>query len=565
MLVMAIEGLRTLPTKVREAAGYKLRDVNIGSALVVPDGDDGVEVQLYMSPFNPAGDDEKSVSVWSFWIHSVTNDEWKLHCSGQISVEEDAVNDTVSEAPSGDVLAHPAMERSFQSVAELCASTVSRKDFYQAIFEKSVDLGENFRTLHDIHFNEARRKAVASLPFGNWRRCVRDMELSEHLIHPTTLDGLMHIPYASVFPQLSRLPSVVPRQISEVYVSNALLDDRTSDTLQLYGGITELGVFHLMADVTALEPSTAKPLVSLRGVQLLGFQATSQQGLAAAASTSLFHHFEWKPDVSLLSKGGMEDYCRQHVTRNGIKITGFDGAMELICRHFLSEMLNVLDMDDAPRYSSKTFIHNYIQWARSFLQDESQSTLALRKAYPEYDDKATRATFIEAFSSGSPQARDTVEYGRKLVAIVREEVDPLGLLFNDGMAERLYQSPAFSLTAHRLAGYMDLLAHKSVLKILEVGAGTGSTTTAVLSALSSPDPCAARFGQYDFTDISPSFFAAAQERYAAHSGRMRFKVFDVEWDPEEQGFEPGSYDVVIAGAVCFSGALRDVSSGPDSR
>lgn len=553
MLVMAIEGLRSLPTKVRHVAGYKLRDVNIGSALVVPDGDEGVETQLHMSPFNPTGDTDKGVSVWSFWIHSVTNDEWKLHCSGQISVKEDAVNDVVSEAPSGDVHAHAALDRSFKSVLGRCGNTVNRQDFYQTILEKSVDLGETFRTLHNIHFNEGGREATASLPFGDWRRRIRGRELSEHLIHPTTLDGLLHIPYASVFTQLSSLPSVVPRQIAEVYVSNALLNDPADDTLQLYGGVTELGVFHLKADVTALDMSTEKPLVSLRGVQLLGFQATGQQGLATSTSTSLFHRFEWKPDISLLSQAGIEGYCRQHTIRNDTGARGFDGETELICRHFLSVMLKVLDVDGTPKYSSKPFIRNYVQWARSFLKNESESTSALEKAYPRFTNEATRAAFIEAYGARSPQARDTVEYGKKLVAIVREEVDALGLLFNDGMAERLYQSPAFSLTAHRLAGYMDLLAHKrSDLKILEVGAGTGSTTTAVLDVLASPSPHAARFSQYDFTDISPSFFADAQERYAAHSSRMRFKVFDVERHPEEQGFEPGSYDVVIAAAVCFS-------------
>lgn len=145
-----------------------------------------------------------------------------------------------------------------------------------------------------------------------------------------------------------------------------------------------------------------------------------------------------------------------------------------------------------------------------------------------------------------------MNYGRKLVSIVREEVDALGLLFNDGLAERLDQSPIFSLTAHRLAAYMDLLVHKnSDLKILEVGAGTGSTTTAVLDVLAQPSLQAPRFSHYDFTGISPSFFADAQDRYAAFSGRMGFKIFDLEQDPEEQGFEPDSYDVVIAAAVRY--------------
>ncbi|KAK7714826.1 putative PKS-like protein biosynthetic cluster [Diaporthe eres] len=564
MLVMAIEGLRSLQTESSRVSGYTLKDVNIGSALVVPTGDEGVETQLHLGPCNPTSDTQKGVSAWFFWIHSVTNDEWKLHCSGQISVEENATDDTVSETEGGH--AHGTTARSFGKVLERCSSSIDRKAFYQAVLEKSVDLGQTFRTLQDIRFNEGGREATANLPFGDWRQQVRDTKLSEHLIHPTTLDGLLHIPFASIFPKLPVIPSVVPRQINEIYISSDLLSDAARDTLRLYGNTTELGVFHINADVAAVGSSSEKPLVYLRGVKLLGFHATDQRGTASSGPTSLFHRFEWKPDVSLLSQDGIEEYCLEHTARQGAGATsGFDGETERICRYFLSAMLEELDAtasEQGSRISSKPSIQNYVKWARTFLDSESQSTASLQEAYPGFEDDDLRPALIEKFASKSVQNRDTVDYGRKLVQIVREEVDALALLFNEGLAERLYQSPTFSLTSHRLASYMDLVAHKnSDLKILEVGAGTGSTTTAVLDVLSQPSLQAPRFSHYDFTDISPSFFADAQDRYSAHSGRMGFKVFDVERDPEEQGFEPGSYDVVIAAATA-SATEKTRTSGP---
>ncbi|KAG6361100.1 hypothetical protein INS49_009324 [Diaporthe citri] len=538
MLVMAIEGLRSLQTEPSRVSGYTLKDVNIGSALVVPTGDEGVETQLHLGPCNPTSDTQKGISV-----------------------EENATDDTVSETGGG--LAHGTTARSFGKVLERCSSSIDRKAFYQAVLEKSVDLGQTFRTLHDIRFNEADREATANLPFADWRQQVRDTKLSEHLIHPTTLDGLLHIPFASIFPKLPVIPSVVPRQINEIYISNDLLNDAASDTLRLYGNTTELGVFHINADVAAVGGSSEKPLIYLRGVKLLGFHATDQRGTASSGPTSLFHRFEWKPDLSLLSQDGIEQYCRDHTARKGVATSGFDGETERICRYFLSAMLEELDAtasEQGPRISSKPSIQNYVKWARSFLENESRSTTSLQEAYPGFEDDGLRPALIDQFASKSVQNRDTVDYGRKLVPIVREEVDALGLLFNEGLAERLYQSPTFSLTSHRLASYMDLLAHKnSDLKILEVGAGTGSTTTAVLDVLSQPSLQAPRFSHYDFTDISPSFFADAQDRYAAHSGRMGFKVLDVERDPEEQGFEPGSYDVVIAAAVLHATSSIDQS------
>lgn len=52
-----------------------------------------------------------------------------------------------------------------------------------------------------------------------------------------------------------------------------------------------------------------------------------------------------------------------------------------------------------------------------------------------------------------------------------------------------------------------------------------------------------------YTDISPGFFEKAQERFADYASVMKYKKLDLEEDPVPQGFEEGSYDVVIAGNV----------------
>jgi hypothetical protein len=62
-------------------------------------------------------------------------------------------------------------------------------------------------------------------------------------------------------------------------------------------------------------------------------------------------------------------------------------------------------------------------------------------------------------------------------------------------------------------------------------------------------PSTHRYGSFDYTDISPSFFSSAQDIYQSHGKRMRFKVLNIENDPEAQGFECGTYDIIFAAAV----------------
>ncbi|WP_143663310.1 methyltransferase, partial [Streptomyces bobili] len=80
------------------------------------------------------------------------------------------------------------------------------------------------------------------------------------------------------------------------------------------------------------------------------------------------------------------------------------------------------------------------------------------------------------------------------------------------------------------------------VRILEIGAGTGGTTAAVLDAL-------APYGdgiEYVFTDVSAAFVRKARNRFGAQYPFARFEVLDIEADPAGQGLTPGALDVVLA-------------------
>lgn len=75
------------------------------------------------------------------------------------------------------------------------------------------------------------------------------------------------------------------------------------------------------------------------------------------------------------------------------------------------------------------------------------------------------------------------------------------------------------------------------------GAGTGGATKAVLESIGGA------FSSYAYTDISVGFFGQAEILFKAYSDKMTFRTLDVEKTPASQGFEPHSYDIVIASNV----------------
>ena len=67
-------------------------------------------------------------------------------------------------------------------------------------------------------------------------------------------------------------------------------------------------------------------------------------------------------------------------------------------------------------------------------------------------------------------------------------------------------------------------------------------TSFVLPVL--PEHCT----EYVFTDVSPRFTAHAQHKFAQFAF-VQSRTLDIERDPLEQGFDPHSFDVIIASDV----------------
>ena len=143
-----------------------------------------------------------------------------------------------------------------------------------------------------------------------------------------------------------------------------------------------------------------------------------------------------------------------------------------------------------------------------------------------------------------------------LADVLVGRADPLTLLFSSGepTAADLYRKAPVARAANRMlrdavARLLDALPDGRHLRVLEVGAGTGSATAAVL-----PELPEGRF-DYVYTDISAGFFAEAEAQFGGSEAGIDYRVLDIEVDPVEQGFDRHGYDLVIASNVLHATRL----------
>jgi NADPH:quinone reductase-like Zn-dependent oxidoreductase/SAM-dependent methyltransferase/acyl carrier protein len=174
---------------------------------------------------------------------------------------------------------------------------------------------------------------------------------------------------------------------------------------------------------------------------------------------------------------------------------------------------------------------------------------------PDRDPEEELSDLLSEHPAYSAELTLVGRCGRDFARAIRGEAEPLELLFPDGSftdAERLYKdSPYYrfynELLRQAVLEVAERMPRDRPLRILEIGAGTGSTTSYLLPHLRH------RRTEYTFTDISNLFITRARETFAAYPF-MKYRVLDIEKNPLEQGIGEHQFDLVVAANVLHATA-----------
>jgi acyl transferase domain-containing protein/SAM-dependent methyltransferase len=164
----------------------------------------------------------------------------------------------------------------------------------------------------------------------------------------------------------------------------------------------------------------------------------------------------------------------------------------------------------------------------------------------------------ELFADNQPLLTYVRHCGNLVGRVLTGNESPLETLFPGGswdLAQALYERSTTMQYVNGLAvaAFASLAAatpSSRTLRILEIGAGTGGTTSALLPVLR-PEST-----RYRFTDVSDLFLDRARDRFSQYPF-VEYGRLNMDLDPSDQGYAPGSFDVIVsANAIHASTDLR---------
>ena len=156
--------------------------------------------------------------------------------------------------------------------------------------------------------------------------------------------------------------------------------------------------------------------------------------------------------------------------------------------------------------------------------------------------------------------------GENIGAVLGGRKDPREIMFPGGSSdavESVYgatpQSRYYNaILARTIKAAADSIPMDKTMQVLEIGAGTGGTTAAVLPLLP------AQRCRYVYTDISPLFTARAKEKFKAYPF-VDYQTLDISRDPLAQGCTAGEFDIIICANILHAtkdaaAAVRNIST-----
>ena len=567
----ALYGAMATSAALAEGSGpIVVEDFQLHNPLVFAESDatdgsaeEGGTVQVFLDDSGQVG--SKNVQIFSKGIEN----EWILHIEGRVSAG--------AQLPE-------AGGRVDLDALKARLSPADVPDYYRAKADTGINLGPFFRTLGNVWSAPGEALGEVNLPEAAGRN---DLD-----VHPLLMDGCFQV--IGVARNMTGEPgeaTYLPFGWERFWLTRQLPDRLVCHVIMSEGSTTAESESEQQPEVMSGEMR----IYDLNGILIGGFSGYTVKRATRAALLSAFegvddllYEIDWRdrplesglmsayffPTPATVAEASelfpeyltgagvdpqgrnelladLEQWSRAYALRTLEKLGWERRSGEVVDADELRERLNV-NIEH-----SRLFLRMLEMLAQSGVLEQRDDGFVvligegepLPPELPENPEEFDKR-MVEKYPHGLTETGLFKRSGAALADVLRGQEDPLTLLFSSGeptAADLYLKAPVARAANGMLADAMrELIARLPKdrrLRIVEIGAGTGSATASVL-----PELPEGRF-DYVYTDISAGFFAEAEARFGDGDGCIEYRVLDIEKDPIAQGYDAHSYDIVLASNV----------------
>ncbi|KAK2758837.1 Type I Iterative PKS [Arachnomyces sp. PD_36] len=486
--------------QVSKIPDYTIRNMFIKSPLVLKEA----SITEVITNLKPAKLTNSLDSAWyEFTISAYVNNSWFKCCIGLVG--------------SGNQGEHSVRE--IQTFPRLLEKEV----WYTTASNHGMAFGPSFQLLENISINPLKNEAAAAVEANE-----QNIK-SQYTLHPLLLDqGFQLIAVAACQGLNHRVGKLgVPVSIEEIYVGDA--NRRIS--LGASTGKVNPEKQRVLKAGEAFAVSENALAFSMRGVVMVEMPTEEDEGTFSAPLAS---RIEWQPDVDFVEGKGL-------ISPAITTVEPMDLLMKLVLLTAieLGNFLQDLDPDSDKPEKYETLVNSNVSRVQELYSMISGSDNV--KAI----ELATREELFEELSdvaaSSSPKVKPFGKFLRKALDALQDEISPMEFFMAEEGWKSLYE---FAGTWSDWTRFLMLMGHSNPsMRVLEIGAGAGATTAAVVYAMYTQENVR-QYSKYVFSDACRDRVTEAKETFSKNEG-FEFEVLDINKNPLEQGFVEESYDLII--------------------
>ncbi|KAK0716109.1 hypothetical protein B0H67DRAFT_684173 [Lasiosphaeris hirsuta] len=517
---IAFEAARALVDGISDIALVEVLDLRVSRAMALSEDDAGVETLVTLS--NVSHDIQGQVISADYECTVFPNSGSALFTASTARLRLELAG--TSEGGHQGVTLLPPRQRS-----GLDMSPVNMDHFYSSLATLGYNYSDMFRGITALERTTDMSSGVIHIDADDGYR-------PGFILHPAPLDVAFQTVFGALgSPGDGRLwTTLVPTLMTRIRINpqacTAAGAGLGSD-LPFDAAISVSASEGVSGDVDIFD-SNGNSLIQIEGLQL-----SPLTSLTAQDDRQMFSQTEW---------GAVEPDATKGFSKWVIKDEEEKGHMYFIeraCFFYMKRLHDAITQEE--RDACDWHRGKYLAWVADMVSEVAEGRHPIIAQEWMHDTWEVIEPMLESFVRKLEDFRILMVVGDNLIPWVRDEISFLEMYRESNTLEHVYKNTiGFPEYNAYLGGLVEQLSHRfRQMDILEVGAGTGSATEAIMRRIRD------NYASFTYTDISAGFFPEAQDIFKEQAEKFVYSTLDVEKDPMQQGYSAHSYDLVVASNV----------------